>query len=274
MFFTNTGKVHKMKAYQVPEASRTARGTPAINFLSLMQRERITAIIPVSDFKEDRYLIAVTKNGTIKKTAVSEFDTRRQNGIIAIKLKDGDQLIDIKESTGHSDIIIVTRNGKSIRFSEEDVRPMGRAAGGVRAIRLEDDDEVVSMSLVTRGEKLLVVTENGYGKRTPIESYKTQTRGGKGLLTYDKAKFDKTGVLVGAMVVAEDDEVLLINSEGIIIRIKADDVSILGRATQGVKIMKVEDEAKIVAMARVIREDAVTADYNKKNDAQGEQLEL
>lgn len=274
MFFTNTGKVHKMKAFQVPEASRTARGTPAINFLSLMQRERITAIIPVSDFKEDRYLIAVTKNGTIKKTAVSEFDTRRQNGIIAVKLKDGDQLIDVKESTGHSDIIIVTRNGKSIRFSEEDVRPMGRVAGGVRAIRLEDDDEVVSMSLVMRGEKLLVVTENGYGKRTPIESYKTQTRGGKGLLTYDKAKFDKTGVLVGAMVVAEDDEVLLINSEGIIIRIKADDVSILGRATQGVKIMKVEDEAKIVAMARVIREDDVTADYNKKNDVQGEQLEL
>ncbi len=274
MFFTNTGKVHKMKAFQVPEASRTARGTPAINFLSLMQRERITAIIPVSDFKEDRYLIAVTKNGTIKKTAVSEFDTRRQNGIIAVKLKDGDQLIDVKESTGHSDIIIVTRNGKSIRFSEEDVRPMGRVAGGVRAIRLEEDDEVVSMSLVMRGEKLLVVTENGYGKRTPIESYKTQTRGGKGLLTYDKAKFDKTGVLVGAMVVAEDDEVLLINSEGIIIRIKADDVSILGRATQGVKIMKVEDEAKIVAMARVIREDDVTADYNKKNDVQGEQLEL
>ena len=163
MFFTNTGKVHKMKAFQVPEASRTARGTPAINFLSLMQRERITAIIPVSDFKEDRYLIAVTKNGTIKKTAVSEFDTRRQNGIIAVKLKDGDQLIDVKESTGHSDIIIVTRNGKSIRFSEEDVRPMGRVAGGVRAIRLEDDDEVVSMSLVMRGEKLLVVTETDTG---------------------------------------------------------------------------------------------------------------
>ena len=275
MFFTNTGKAHKMKAYQVPEASRTARGTPAINFLSLLQRERITAIIPVSDFKEDRYLIAVTKNGTIKKTAVSEFDTRRQNGIIAIKLKGGDQLIDIKESTGHSDIIIVTKNGKSIRFSEEDVRPMGRAAGGVRAIKLEDDDEVVSMSLVTRGDKLLVVTENGYGKRTPIESYKTQTRGGKGLLTYDKAKFDKTGVLVGAMVVAEDDEVLLINTEGIIIRIKADDVSILGRATQGVKIMKIEDEEKIVAMAKVIREDAVTAGRSTKNDgAQGEQLEL
>ena len=161
MFFTNTGKAHRMKAFQIPEASRTAKGTPAVNFLSLMQRERITSIIPVKNFEEEKYLVAVTKFGTIKKTAISEYNTNRSSGIIAIKLKDGDQLIDIKQTTGKDNIIIVTRKGKCICFSEDDVRPMGRIAGGVRAIKLEKDDEVVSMSLVQPGHDLLVVTENG-----------------------------------------------------------------------------------------------------------------
>ncbi|MFC2661507.1 MAG: DNA gyrase subunit A [Eubacterium sp.] len=258
MFFTNTGKAYKMKAYQVPEASRTARGTPAINFLNLMQRERITAVIPVKNFEaEDRYLIAVTKKGVIKKTALNLFDTHRQNGIIAISLKDGDQLIDIKVSSGNNDVILVTREGKSIRFNEEDVRPMGRNARGVRGINLEGDDEVVSMDLVGRGKKLLVVTENGYGKRTAVSDYKRQTRGGKGMLTYDKSRFDKTGYLIGAICVDDEDEVMLINSDGVVIRIKATDVSILSRATQGVKIMKVDDESKIVAMAKVIGENDI-----------------
>ncbi|MGN1383392.1 MAG: DNA gyrase subunit A [Eubacterium sp.] len=258
MFFTNTGKAYKMKAYQVPEASRTARGTPAINFLNLMQRERITAVIPVKNFEaEDRYLIAVTKKGVIKKTALNLFDTHRQNGIIAISLKDGDQLIDIKVSSGNNDVILVTREGKSIRFNEEDVRPMGRNARGVRGINLEGDDEVVSMDLVGRGKKLLVVTENGYGKRTAVSDYKRQTRGGKGMLTYDKSRFDKTGYLIGALCVDDDDEVMLINSDGVVIRIKATDVSILSRATQGVKIMKVDDESRIVAMAKVIGENDI-----------------
>lgn len=258
MFFTNTGKAYKMKAYQVPEASRTARGTPAINFLNLMQRERITAVIPVKNFEaEDRYLIAVTKKGVIKKTALNLFDTHRQNGIIAISLKDGDQLIDIKVSSGNNDVILVTREGKSIRFNEEDVRPMGRNARGVRGINLEGDDEVVSMDLVGRGKKLLVVTENGYGKRTAVSDYKRQTRGGKGMLTYDKSRFDKTGYLIGAICVDDEDEVMLINSDGVVIRIKATDVSILSRATQGVKIMKVDDNSKIVAMAKVIGENDI-----------------
>jgi DNA gyrase subunit A len=258
MFFTNTGKAYKMKAYQVPEASRTARGTPAINFLNLMQRERITAVIPVKNFEaEDRYLIAVTKKGVIKKTALNLFDTHRQNGIIAISLKDGDQLIDIKVSSGDNDVILVTREGKSIRFNEEDVRPMGRNARGVRGINLEGDDEVVSMDLVGRGKKLLVVTENGYGKRTAVSDYKRQTRGGKGMLTYDKSRFDKTGYLIGAICVDDEDEVMLINSDGVVIRIKATDVSILSRATQGVKIMKVDDNSKIVAMAKVIGENDI-----------------
>ena len=272
MFFTNTGKAHRMKAFQIPEASRTAKGTPAVNFLSLMQRERITSIIPVKNFEEEKYLVAVTKFGTIKKTAISEYNTNRSSGIIAIKLKDGDQLIDIKQTTGKDNIIIVTRKGKCICFSEDDVRPMGRIAGGVRAIKLEKDDEVVSMSLVQPGQELLVVTENGYGKRTPVKEYKIQVRGGKGLLTYDKSKFSKTGPLIGAMVVDEDDEVLLINSDGIIIRIRAEEVSELGRATQGVKIRKVEDGTRIVAMAKAIREEDAEKQA-EKSDA-GEQIKI
>ncbi|HIV80279.1 MAG TPA: DNA gyrase subunit A [Candidatus Avanaerovorax faecigallinarum] len=275
MFFTNTGKAHKIKAYEVPEATRTARGTPAINFLNLLQRERITAVIPVQDFAADRYLIAVTKHGTIKKTALSQFDTNRKTGLIAINLKEGDELIGIKETTGNNNVIIVTKKGKCICFSEKDVREMGRIAGGVRAIKLEGDDEVVAMELVEPGQQLFVATENGYGKRTPVEDYKVQVRGGKGLLTYDKAKFKKTGALVGAMVVDEDDEIMLINSDGIIIRIKASDVTVLGRATQGVRIMKVEDETKIVAMAKVIREDEDDEKPKKSdNKDDSEQLTL
>ena len=273
MFFTNTGKAHKIKAYEVPEATRTARGTPAINFLNLLQRERITAVIPVQDFAADRYLIAVTKHGTIKKTALSQFDTNRKTGLIAINLKEGDELIGIKETTGNNNVIIVTKKGKCICFSEKDVREMGRIASGVRAIKLEGDDEVVAMELVEPGQQLFVATENGYGKRTPVEDYKVQVRGGKGLLTYDKAKFKKTGALVGAMVVDEDDEIMLINSDGIIIRIKASDVTVLGRATQGVRIMKVEDETKIVAMAKVIKEDE-DDDKPKKSDNKDDSEQL
>lgn len=260
MFFTNTGKAHKIKAYEIPEATRTARGTPAINFLNLLQRERITAVIPVKEFSEDKYLIAITKNGLIKKTALNEFDTKRTTGLIAINLKDEDKLIAIKQSTGSNNIIIVTKKGKCISFSEKDVRPMGRIASGVRAIKLDKDDEVVSMELVEPEQQLMVVTENGFGKRTPVEEYKIQVRGGKGLLTYDKAKFSKTGALIGAMVVDESDEILMINSDGIIIRIRASEVSILGRATQGVKIMKVDEGSKIVAIAKAIRDDEEEAE--------------
>lgn len=267
MFFTNTGKAHKIKAFEVPEATRTAKGTPAVNFLNLMQRERITAIIPVQEFSDDRYLIAVTKDGIIKKTPLSQFDTQRKTGLIAINLKEEDQLIGIKETSGTNNVIIVTKHGKCICFSEEDVRSMGRIAGGVRAIKLEKDDEVVAMELVEPDQELLVVTENGYGKRTSVKDYKIQVRGGKGLLTYDKTKFKKTGALIGAMVVDEDDEILMINSEGIIIRIRAGEVSKLGRATQGVKIMKVGDDTKIVAMAKVIKEEDDEEETEKEKES-------
>ncbi|MBQ6495860.1 MAG: DNA gyrase subunit A [Firmicutes bacterium] len=255
MFFTNKGKVHKIKAYEIPEATRTAKGTNAANFLNMTSMENITTIIPFRTFLDDKYLIAVTKNGTIKKTAISQFDTNRKTGLIAITLKDGDELVGIRQTSGTDNVIIITKNGKCICFSEEDVRPMGRVAGGVRAIKLEGDDEVVAMELVQPGEELFVVASKGYGKRTPVEEYKVQARGGKGLLTYDKSKFKKTGQLIGACVVDDDDEIILINSEGTVIRIEAKGVSKLGRATQGVKIMRTGEDINIISMAKVIRED-------------------
>jgi len=262
LFFTNYGKAYKIKAYEIPEAARTAKGTPIINFLQLMQRERISSVLATKEFSDDRFLIAVTREGTIKKMSLSEFDTNRKAGLIAIKLKEGDELIGIKETTGDDNVIIITKRGKCISFSEKDVRVMGRGAGGVRAIELDKDDEVVSMELAHKGEELLVVTRNGYGKRTAVKEYKLQARGGKGLLTYDKTKFDKTGELVGAMVVAEDDEIFLINSDGIIIRINASDVSRLGRTTQGIRMMKVDEDVQIVSMAKAIREN------NDEDDAE------
>lgn len=270
MFFTNFGKAHKIKAYEIPEANRTAKGTPAVNFLNLMQRERINAVIPIKDFSEEKYLIGVTKYGTIKKTPLSDFDTNRKTGLIAIKLKDGDELVGIRETSGDDNVIIVTKQGKCIAFSENDVRPMGRVAGGVRAIKLEEGDEVVSMNLVKEEEELLVVTQKGYGKRTPVCEYKIQVRGGKGLLTYDKSKFKRTGELIGAMVVDDDDEVLLINSDGVIIRIEACGVSKLGRATQGVKIMRIKDDANIISMAKVIREEEDEEADASSQEAQSE----
>lgn len=255
MFFTNKGKVHKIKAYEIPEATRTAKGTNAANFLNMMGSESITTIIPFRSFRNDKYLIAVTRKGTIKKTAISEFDNNRKTGLIAITLVDGDELVGIRQTSGEDNVLIITKKGKCICFSEEEVRPMGRSARGVRAITLEDDDEVIAMQLVKPHEELFVVTSKGFGKRTPVEEYKAQSRGGKGLLTYDKAKFGKTGYLVGACVVDDEDEIILINSEGTVIRIEAGDISKMGRSTQGVKIMKVDENVEIISVAKVIREE-------------------
>ena len=255
MFFTNTGKVHKIKAYEIPEAQRTARGTPAINFLSLMQRERITALMPIREFPDDRYLICVTKKGTIKKTPLSQYDTNRKGGLIAISLRDGDEMIGIKQSSGTNVVILVTKQGKCICFHENDVRSMGRVAGGVRGINLEEGDEVVAMDLAEPDEQLLVVTQNGYGKKTPVGEYKIQKRGGMGVLTYNKSMFKKTGALVGAAVVNDDDDLMLINSDGILIRVEASEISKLSRATKGVKVMNVGEETQIIAMAKIAKEE-------------------
>lgn len=265
LFFTNTGKVHKLKAFEVPEASRTAKGTPAVNLLNLMQKERITAVIPVPKFDDESYLIMVTQNGTIKKTPLSQFDTNRKNGLIAINLKDDDKLIGVRETCGTDNIILVTRRGKCISFSEDDVRSMGRIAAGVRGIKLDKDDTVVDMDILEDGKEILVVTQNGYGKRTAVKDYTIQVRGGKGLLTYDKSKFAKTGELIGAKVVDAEDEILLINSDGIIIRVRAEEVSKSSRSTQGVKIMRVDEDANIVAMAKVIKDDEAEQEVDNKD---------
>ena len=275
MFFTDLGKVYKIKAYEIPEASRTAKGTPVINFLNLDQGERVTAVIPVKEFADDNYLIMVTRNGTIKKTPMSQFDTNRKTGLIAITLKDDDKLISVSQSSGEESVYVVTKKGKSITFHEDDVRSMGRSAGGVRAITLDKDDEVVSMELDSTGEReLLVMTKKGFGKRTSLDEYRLQTRGGKGVSTYDKTKFSKTGELVGATLVSKDDEIMLINSNGIIIRIRANEISKSGRTTQGVKIMKVESGDEIVSFAKVLDEDDASKPMTKKEKADSEQMTL
>ena len=275
MFFTDLGKVYKIKAYEIPEASRTAKGTPVINFLNLDQGERVTAVIPVKEFADDNYLIMVTRNGTIKKTPMSQFDTNRKTGLIAITLKDDDKLISVSQSSGEESVYVVTKKGKSITFHEDDVRSMGRSAGGVRAITLDKDDEVVSMELDSTGEReLLVMTKKGFGKRTSLDEYRLQTRGGKGVSTYDKTKFSKTGELVGATLVSKDDEIMLINSNGVIIRIRANEISKSGRTTQGVKIMKVESVDEIVSFAKVLDEDDASKPMTKKEKADSEQMML
>ena len=264
MFFTDMGRVYKIKAYEIPEASRTAKGTPVINFLNLNSTERVTAMIPIREFSPEESLVMVTRHGTIKKTPLSEFDTNRKTGLIAITLKEGDKLISVAQAGGDDNVLVVTKMGKAIAFSEKDVRPMGRNAGGVRAILLDKEDEVVSMELDSEQvRKMLVITENGFGKRTPLTEYRLQTRGGKGVATYDKTKFSKTGTLVGATIVKDEDEVMVINSNGVIIRIRANEVSTSGRTTQGVKIMKVEKDNRIVSFAKVIDEEDAEAKSGK-----------
>lgn len=253
LFFTDRGRMFKIKAYETPEASRTAKGTPVINFLNLDQEERIAAVIPVSEYTEDDYLIMVTKNGTIKKTSVSQFSTVRKTGLNAIKLKDDDKLIGVAQSSSEDYVMLISKLGKAIIFHEDDIRGMGRTAVGVRGINLDKDDEVVSLVLLQNEDQtVLVMTTRGYGKRTKLSDYRIQSRGGKGIYTFDKNKIEKTGPLLGAVLVDTSDEIMLINSDNVIIRIRAKDVSRSGRTTQGVKIMKVNKGQEIVAFAKVL----------------------
>ena len=246
LFFTNMGKVFSLKAYEIPEASRQARGTAIINLLNLTGNEKISAIIPIEKDATESSLALITKQGTIKRTKLDNFDNIRKNGIIAISLKETDELIDVRKTDGERDIIVVTKKGMSIRFNEKDVREMGRSAMGVRAINLNEDDEVVSMELVEENKKLLVISEYGFGKRTPLDEYKVQNRGGKGLITYNIR--EKTGDIVSARVVDENDEIMMISFNGTIIRLIAKDISIMGRSTQGVTLMKMKDD-RVVAVA-------------------------
>lgn len=252
LFFTNKGRVYSLKAYEIPEGSRQARGTAIINLLNISEDEKINSIIPINKNTKEENLVIITKNGIIKKTKLDEFENIRRNGLKAIELKEDDELIAVRKTDGNREIIVVTKKGMAIRFDEKDVREMSRAAMGVKAITLNDGDQVVTMELVEEGKSLLVISENGFGKRTPLEEYKLQNRGGKGLITY-KIK-PKTGDIVSAKVVADSDEIMMISMSGTIIRIAAKDVSITGRAAQGVTLMKMEND-KVVAVARYVDED-------------------
>lgn len=253
LFFTSKGKVYTLKAFQIPEAKRQAKGTAVVNLLQLEAGETIKAIIPIKEFKEENYLIFSTQKGLVKKTNITQFESIRKSGLIAINLKDGDELISVKKTNGGSDIIVTTIFGMSIRFNEKDVRDMGRGAMGVKAINLNRSDKVISMNLVEEGTDLLVISEQGFGKRTNLDEYRTQTRGGKGIKTYNiKAH---TGDLIGARVVNKEDEIMIISYLGIIIRLNIAGISQMGRTTQGVKIMKVGKDDRVVSIAKVMNEE-------------------
>ena len=257
LFFTNRGRVYKLNAYEVPEGKRTSKGTAIVNLLQLNPGEKIARTISFNtDSKENedlKYLLFATKSGIVKKTPISDFKNINKSGLIAINLKDGDELIGVNRTNGEEDIILVTENGMSIRFNENDVRAMGRTATGVKGITLSKGDHVVSMDLISNGADLLVVSEKGFGKRTETEEYRPQIRAGKGIKTYNINS--KTGKLVGATLVDEDDEMMMINSNGVLIRIRVNEISIFGRVTSGVKLMKTDEEVEVVSIAKLKGEE-------------------
>ena len=248
LFFTNKGKVYKLRGYEIPEAGRTAKGTAIVNLLSLDPGEKVSAVIPIQNFADDKYLLMATKHGLIKKTALKEYDSNRKTGLQGITLKEEDELIAVRLTDGQDNVVLVTRNGMCITFDEKDVRPIGRVSQGVIGIRLDEGDEVIGMESVIAGGKatLLAITENGFGKRTELDEYRVQIRGGKGVITYKITQ--KTGKLVGVRIATEDDDVMLITDTGTIIRISVKDVSVLGRSTQGVTLMRTNDGGKVVSI--------------------------
>ena len=256
LMFTNKGRVYKLKAYEIPEASRTARGTAIINLLQLMPGEKISAIVPVEGIKENEYLFMATKNGIVKKTHCLEYSNIRKSGIQAITLRDNDELIEVKATDMTKEIILVTKLGNCIRFKETDVRPTGRSAMGVIGMNLSEDDEIVGMQLNTQGKDILIVSENGLGKRTSIEEFHVQNRGGKGVKCYKIN--EKSGNVIGVKAVNESREIMLITNEGIIIRMKVSGISHLGRVTSGVKLINLDEGVKVAKVAKVREEDLET----------------
>jgi DNA gyrase subunit A len=253
LFFTNQGRVYRLKGHEIPEAGRQARGVAIINLVQVGPGERINAVIPIKDFDSESFLLMCTKKGVVKKTALAEFQTNRKGGLIGINLDENDELIDVKLTDGNQEAIIVTEQGQSIRFPETHIRSLGRASRGVKGITLSVGDTVVGMDIPREGSDLLVITSAGIGKRTPISEYRVQSRGGKGILTMKLTK--KHGLIVGIKVVLESDELMVITAEGVIIRTKVQDISRTGRNTQGVKIMKPDKKDRIVALARVIGDE-------------------
>ena len=263
LFFTNKGKLYKLRGYEVPEAGRTARGTAIVNLLSLDAGEKVSAVIPIQNFAEGKYLLMATKNGLIKKTALAEYNSARKTGLQGITLKEDDELIAVRLTDGEDNVVLVTRNGMCITFDEKDVRPIGRVSQGVIGIRIDEDDEVIGMESIISGGKatLLAITENGFGKRTELDEYRVQIRGGKGVITYKVTQ--KTGKLVGARIATDDEDVMLITDKGTIIRLKVKDISVLGRSTQGVTLMRTTDGGKVVSMETLTQEIAEVEEDEK-----------
>lgn len=259
MFFTNTGRVYRLKTYMIPEGSRTARGTAIVNLLQMLPGEKITSIIPMKEYDDDKYLFMATRDGMVKKTPMMEYVNVRKNGLQAIVLRENDELIEVKATDDTKDIFLVTKKGQCIRFHEKDVRVTGRVSIGVIGMKLNDDDKVVGMQMDSQGSKLLIVSANGMGKRTPIEEFTPQRRGGKGVLCYKIT--EKTGDIVGAKLVQDDHDLLLITTEGIVIRISVNDISVIGRNTSGVKLMNIDQDSDIsVASIAKVRDDGIKSE--------------
>ena len=255
MFFTNKGRAYRLKAYEIPEASRTSRGTAIINLLQLMPEEKISAVIPIDEYRDGEYIVMATAKGLVKKTPVTDFSNIRKNGLAAITLREEDELIEVKFTDGNQEIILATKFGQCIRFVETDVRTTGRTSMGVRGINLDDTDEVIGMQLATQGNELLIVSEKGMGKRTLISDFSAQNRGGKGVKCYKIT--EKTGNVVGIKAVNEDDEIMIINTEGIVIRMFCEGISILGRITSGVKLINLKDGVTVASIAKVRKEEEI-----------------
>ena len=270
LFFTNQGRVYRLHAYEIPEASRTARGTAIVNLLMLQPEEHITTVLPIRRFEADRYLVMATRHGVVKRTPMAAFANIRKNGLTAITLEEHDELIEVKWDDCGQDVILVSRNGMSIRFNVSDIRPMGRGAAGVRGMKLEDGDEVVNMVTEKQGTHLLFISERGLGKLTPITEFRRQYRGGIGLKCYKIT--EKSGRLVGARAVSEDDEILIITTEGIMIRTSCLDISILGRITTGVKIMNLGEGVKVASFTKVLEDDDASSDEQADDAADGTDL--
>ena len=266
MFFTNKGRAYRLKAYEIPEASRTSRGTAIINLLQLMPEEKISAVIPIDEYRDGEYIVMATAKGLVKKTPVTDFSNIRKNGLAAITLREEDELIEVKFTDANQEIILATKFGQCIRFAETDVRTTGRTSMGVRGINLDDTDEVIGMQLATQGNELLIVSEKGMGKRTLISDFRAQNRGGKGVKCYKIT--EKTGNVVGIKAVNEDDEIMIINTEGIVIRMFCEGISILGRITSGVKLINLKDGVTVASIAKVRKEEEIEEPTEETGDSE------
>ena len=268
MFFTNMGKVYRLKTYEIPEASRTARGTALINLIQLTPGEKVTAIINIKEYNEGTYLFMATKKGIVKKTSITEYANIRKTGLAAINLREDDELIEVKVTDGQKDIFLVSKYGQCIRFNENDVRTTGRVSIGVIGMNLSDNDEVVGMQLNTQGDYLLIVSEKGMGKRTLMSEFTPQNRGGKGVKCYKIT--EKTGNVIGVKAVNEDEEIMIITNMGIIIRLQISDISIFGRITSGVKLINLDENIKVASIAKVRK--PINSDDENSEDLEEENI--